>query len=52
MGNFPHEQQMFYWALYLLRKKFDTPNDLIIYWAFSGPCLEPHPEIEDYVEKI
>lgn len=51
MSNSTHQQQQFYWALYLLKKKFDTVNDLIIYWAFAGPCLEPHPAIEDYVEK-
>jgi hypothetical protein len=35
-------------ALYLLKNRFDTPVDLIKYWAFSGPCLEAHPSIEDF----
>jgi hypothetical protein len=38
----------FYLATYMLNKRFNTPVDLIKYWSFSGPCLEPHPSIEDY----
>jgi hypothetical protein len=34
-------------ALYLLKNRFNTPVDLVRYWAFSGPCLENHPSIED-----
>jgi hypothetical protein len=37
-------------AVKLLKTKINTPHDLIRYWAFSGPCLEPHPEIEDISE--
>lgn len=43
--------EQFHLAVYMLNKKFDTPGDLIKYWAFSGPCLESHPEIEDYKKK-
>lgn len=35
-------------ALYLLKSRFNTPIDLIKYWAFAGPCIEPHPDIENY----
>lgn len=38
-------------ALYLLNNRFNTPVDLIKYWAFSGPCLEDHPWVEDYSSK-
>ena len=38
-------------ALYLLSNRFQTPMDLIKYWAFSGPCIEEHPSIEDYNPK-
>lgn len=34
-------------AVMLLKRKFHTPYDLIVYWGFSGPCREPHPAIED-----
>lgn len=52
MSNSQNEQQQLYLALYLLKKKFNTPYDLIKFWAFAGPCIETHPQIEDYVEKI
>jgi hypothetical protein len=35
-------------AVYLLKNRFHTPGDLLKYWAFSGPCTESHPEIEDF----
>ncbi len=38
-------------ALYLLKNRISTPFDLIKYWAFSGPCLESHPSVEDYPNK-
>ena len=38
-------------ALYLLSNRFQTPMDLIKYWAFSGPCIEEHQSIEDYNPK-
>jgi len=37
-------------AMILLKKKFHTPYDLIVYWSMSGPCIEPHPSIEDIPE--
>jgi hypothetical protein len=37
-------------AKILLNKRFHTPHDLIVYWSMSGPCREPHPEIEDISE--
>lgn len=41
------ENDEFYLAMFLLKKRFNSPIDLIRYWAFSGPCRELHPEIED-----
>lgn len=38
-------------AIKLLKTRINSPYDLVRYWAFSGPCLEPHPSIED-VEDI
>lgn len=35
-------------AVYMLKNRIHNPMDLIKYWAFSGPCLESHPSIEDY----
>lgn len=40
-------QHELYFAIYMLRTRFDTPKDLLIYWSFAGPCREPHPDIED-----
>lgn len=37
-------------AMILLKKRFHTPYDLVLYWHMSGPCREPHPEIEDIPE--
>ena len=37
-------------ALILLKKRFNTPHDLISYWAMSGPCVEPHPAIENIID--
>ena len=34
-------------AVYVLRERFHTPMDLVKYWGISGPCIEPHPAIED-----
>jgi len=34
-------------AVQMLKTKINSPADLLRYWAFSGPCIEPHPEIED-----
>lgn len=34
-------------SLYILYKRFHTPNDILKYWAVSGPCLERVPEIEN-----
>lgn len=36
----------FYRAVYLLEHRFNTPTDLLKYWAFSGPCSEKYPSIE------
>lgn len=38
----------FFLAMYLLKSKFNTVDDLLRFWSFSGPCLETHPSIEDY----
>lgn len=38
-------------ALFILNKKFHTPNDLLKYWSLTGPCVESHPEVENYLEK-
>jgi hypothetical protein len=35
-------------AVYMLKNRFHNVMDLIKFWSFSGPCLESHPEIEDY----
>lgn len=40
-------KEQFQLAVYLLKTRFHTPFDLLKYWAFSGPCLESHPIIED-----
>ncbi len=37
-------------AIKLLKNRINTPADLIRYWAFCGPCIEPHPSIEDISE--
>ena len=37
-------------ALILLKKRFNTPHDLISYWAMSGPCVESHPAIENIID--
>jgi len=37
----------FYRAVYLLENRFNTPTDLLKYWAFSGPCEENQPSIEN-----
>jgi hypothetical protein len=42
-----HLQHELYFALYMLKTRFHAPKDLLIYWSFAGPCLEPHPAIED-----
>ena len=34
-------------SLYILYKRFHTPNDILKYWAVSGPCTEDRPAIED-----
>lgn len=48
MSNHVTKNEEFHLALFLLNTRFKTPMDLIKYWAFSGPCIEPHPSIEDY----
>lgn len=39
-------RQDFFRAKFLLKNKFNTVDDLLRYWAFSGPCLEKYPAIE------
>jgi len=34
-------------AMVLLYKRFNTVDDFLRYWHFSGPCSYPHPSIED-----
>jgi len=35
-------------AIYLLKNRFNTVDDILRYWSICGPCQEPHPSIEDY----
>lgn len=42
-----HLQNELYFALYMLKSRFNTPKDLLAYWSFAGPCREAHPAIED-----
>lgn len=51
MGKRVTKNEELHLALYLLHNRFQTPMDLIKYWAFSGPCIEDHPSIEDYRPK-
>lgn len=37
-------------AVKMLKTRINTPYDLIRYWAFCGPCIEPHPAREDISE--
>lgn len=39
-------KQDFYRARFLLNNRFNTVEDFLRYWAFSGPCTEAHPAIE------
>lgn len=34
-------------AMIILYRNIHTVDDLLKYWHFSGPCREPHPDIED-----
>ena len=45
------ENDQLHLAIYLLNKRFNHVHDFIKYWAFSGPCIEPHPAIEDCAKK-
>lgn len=33
-------------AVHVLKKKINSPIDLIKIWAVFGPCIETHPDIE------
>ena len=37
----------FHRALLSLNTRITTVDDLLMYWHFSGPCLEDRPEIEN-----
>jgi len=41
----------FFRAKFLLKNRFNTVDDLLRYWAFSGPCREQHPAIENIKDK-
>jgi len=43
-----NENEQLQLAVYLLKKRFHSPLDLLKYWSFTGPCQEAHPKIEDY----
>lgn len=47
MGKSDRQNDELFLALFLLKKRFHSPIDLIRYWSFAGPCLESHPSIED-----
>lgn len=34
-------------AIFLLKNRINYPIDLISIWSVFGPCIEPHPSIED-----
>lgn len=51
MGKSKKENDELNLAIYLLKTRFNCPGDLVKYWAFSGPCLEAHPSIEDFSRK-
>lgn len=38
-------------AVFLLKNRIKYPIDLISIWAVFGPCIEPHPLIEDVRKK-
>jgi len=40
-------KEQYHMAVYLLKTRFHTPHELLQYWAFSGPCQESHPIVED-----
>jgi hypothetical protein len=46
MSNQATNKEDFYRGLFLLRKKFHTPNDLLKYWSFCGPWDYDCPSIE------
>lgn len=47
MSKSDNQKDELHLALYLLKQRFHTPIDLLKYWAFAGPCQEPHPDIEN-----
>ncbi|MEN9820709.1 MAG: hypothetical protein RL176_611 [Pseudomonadota bacterium] len=51
MSKQKKENDEFNLAMYLLKNRFNSPMDLVRYWAFTGPCIEPHPFIEDYSKR-
>jgi len=38
-------------AIFLLKNRIKYPIDLIHIWSVFGPCIEPHPSIEDLRQK-
>lgn len=40
------KKQDYYRAKYLLNNRLNNVNDMLRYWAFSGPCMEKCPMIE------
>ena len=47
MSKCEQDREYLQLALYLLKKRFHTPHDLLLFWGFVGPCLEEHPAVED-----
>ena len=52
MSKSDNQKDELHLALYLLKQRFNTPIDLIKYWAFAGSCQEPHPDIENCKYKL
>lgn len=51
MSKSKKENDLLNLAIYVLNKRLNTVADLVKYWAIIGPCIEPHPSIEDLSEK-
>jgi hypothetical protein len=50
-----HKAQMredYYRAVFLLKNRFNTVNDLVKYWAYAGACDQGQPEIENINQNL
>lgn len=52
MSKSKKESEELHLALYTLNKRFTSPMDMVRYWAFTGPCIEEHPSIEDCPKRV